>query len=145
MSIFAGVETISLTRHASQRWDARTAPDSVAPETAWREAWPVAIDAPAYRHMDEIRFHNPTGTALLASLGSLVTVIDVRAREFGDATPQCAYALRKAIAAQYPESGVVVPSAPRGPQVHAGPWYVQGWRVEMDTARVTSAEFEEGR
>lgn len=68
--------------HAATRWDERTPVDSVAPETAWRDAKAdTAVDAAvngtieAYADCDEARYHDPTGTALLRKNAVIVTVL----------------------------------------------------------------------
>jgi len=71
-----------VSQHAAQRWDERTPVDSVAPETAWREAKAenaaeAAVNGTieAYADCDEARYHGPTGTALLRKNAVIVTVL----------------------------------------------------------------------
>ena len=78
----AGVDLPKVSQHAAQRWDERTPVDSVAPETAWRDAKAeTAVDAAvngtieAYADCDEARYHDPTGTALLRKNAVIVTVL----------------------------------------------------------------------
>jgi hypothetical protein len=78
----AKVELPAVSRHAATRWDERTPVDSVAPETAWRDARAEsAVDAAvngtieAYADCDEARYHEPTGTALLRKDAVIVTVL----------------------------------------------------------------------
>jgi hypothetical protein len=130
MSIFAG-EDISVSYHATRQWDRRTAIDSVAPETAWREAWPVTVDAPSYRHLGEIRYHDPTTTVLLCGMGQLVTCIDVSTP--APRGPHDAYELRAAIARQYPHADVVVPEK-RAYNPHRGALHIRGVTVDVESA-----------
>ncbi|QLH81015.1 hypothetical protein [Halosimplex pelagicum] len=71
----ADTGTPPVTEHAADRWDARTDPASVAPETAWRHAQRVrAAERPT--GTDEVRFHAPSGALLLRCGTSIVTVLD---------------------------------------------------------------------
>jgi|GEM_PF-1674436 len=64
-----------VTEHAANRWDTRTDPASVAPETAWAHAQRVrAAERPT--GTDEVRFHAPSGALLLRCGTSIVTVLD---------------------------------------------------------------------
>lgn len=65
-----------VTQHAAQQWDRRTPPESVAPETAWREAWEMRLEAhPDYHNIHETRFHRPTETVFLRITGVIRTIL----------------------------------------------------------------------
>lgn len=71
-----------VTEHAAQRWDERTPADSVAPETAWKQAEPddvldssIAAYIETHSECAEARYHSPTGTALLRVGFRIVTVL----------------------------------------------------------------------
>lgn len=64
----------TLSPHAADRWDERTAPDSVAPETAWHHAERRSdLERPC--RADEVRLHRPTGTILVRDGLDIVTVM----------------------------------------------------------------------
>jgi len=66
-----------VTDHAAARWDQRTSPDSVAPETAWKAGQRVSgPEIPT--GTDECRVHQATRTVLLRAGGSIVTVLSER-------------------------------------------------------------------
>jgi hypothetical protein len=60
--------------HLAMRWDERTDPDAVAPETAWEEASRLR-DAEILTGADECRYHRDTGTILLRNKHTLVTAM----------------------------------------------------------------------
>jgi hypothetical protein len=60
--------------HLAMRWDERTDPDTVAPETAWEEASRLR-DVELLTGADECRYHQDTGTILLRVNHTLVTVM----------------------------------------------------------------------
>lgn len=63
--------------HAASRWDERTEPGSVSPESAWKQAQHVSgPEVPT--GTDECRVHHPTRTVLLRTSGSIVTVLSER-------------------------------------------------------------------
>lgn len=78
MSIDVEDHEIVVSRHAAIRWDQRTSADSVAPETAWCEARPLSVAQLLRRgnDIDEVRYHDPTGTILLRGFATIVTVLD---------------------------------------------------------------------
>ena len=63
-----------VTEHAADQWDARTDPDSVAPETAWAHSQRV-VGAERPTRTDECRLHRPTRTLLLRNGYAVVTVL----------------------------------------------------------------------
>jgi hypothetical protein len=66
-----------VTDHAATRWDERTAPDSVSPETAWQAGQRVTgPEIPT--GTDECRVHQTTRTVLLRCNGRIVTVLSER-------------------------------------------------------------------
>jgi|AntRauTorckE6833_2_1112554.scaffolds.fasta_scaffold04487_6 hypothetical protein len=69
-------ETILVSEHALDRWDERTDPTSVAPETAWKHGQRVAVTAP-FQAVDEVRYHRASGTLLLYRAPTINTVYDV--------------------------------------------------------------------
>lgn len=70
------VENPVVTRHAATQWDRRTPPDSVAPETAWGDAWEMRLEAhPDYHNLHETRFHQPTETVFLRITGVIRTIL----------------------------------------------------------------------
>lgn len=70
------VDDVVVSDHAADRWDQRTPPTSVAPETAWTEALPVGSTPTKVRNMDEIRYHTPTETLLFRAATRIVTVYE---------------------------------------------------------------------
>lgn len=70
------VDVPPVSEHALDRWDERSNPSSVAPETAWRHGQRVAPTGP-FRNVDELRYHRETGTLLLSNGLSLSTVYAV--------------------------------------------------------------------
>lgn len=65
-----------VSEHAHDRWDERTNPTSVAPETAWLHAQRVAADGP-FLNVDELRYHRATRTLLLYDSPTITTVYSV--------------------------------------------------------------------
>lgn len=62
-----------VTDHAADRWDERTSPTSVSPETAWQESTvlpPLAHDA-----HDELRIHEPQAVVLARRDSAVTTVL----------------------------------------------------------------------
>lgn len=66
-----------VTAHAADRWDERTPPDAVAPETAWTASTRVRAAARA-EGVDEARVHQASGAVLLRRDTSIVTVLSER-------------------------------------------------------------------
>lgn len=75
MAATAATDAPPVSHHAAQRWDQRTAPDSVAPETAWAHGQRINTDR-TFR-ASEVRYHRPTGTLLLHKPPSIMTVLTV--------------------------------------------------------------------
>jgi len=66
-----------VSNHAGKRWDQRTPPDSVSPETAWEHS--QRVNGPErLTGTDEARVHLPTQTVLLRSQDCIVTVLSER-------------------------------------------------------------------
>jgi len=65
------------------RWDRRTSPASVAPETAWDDAWEMALPQPEYRYVDEARYYAPERVVMMRINATLSTVIRVDNRPDG--------------------------------------------------------------
>ncbi|WP_135302614.1 hypothetical protein [Haloarcula amylovorans] len=65
-------DTPFVTAHAADRWDERTAPDSVAPETAWAHAQRIDAGGP-FRSVD-VRLHHGSETLLLREHGAITSV-----------------------------------------------------------------------
>lgn len=76
MSFDVDADEIVVSEHAADRWDQRTPPTSIAPETAWGEALPVGVSSPRYRNLDEIRYHTATETLLFRDATRIVTVYE---------------------------------------------------------------------
>lgn len=70
-------DALCVGRKNARRWDERTPPESVAPETAWREGWHVAPPRPEYHHVDEIRYYHPERIALVRSNATLEQVLNM--------------------------------------------------------------------
>ena len=79
---------IVVTDHAAARWDARTDPSSVAPETAWKEGYPFALTDPEFHRIDEARVHRPTATVIFRMQTSVVTVWSLRTEDVTTARGQ---------------------------------------------------------
>ena len=70
------VDVPPVSEHAADRWDERTDPRSVAPETAWEHAQRLCGAGPIV-HVSEVRFHHGTGTLLLYEPPSITTVLAI--------------------------------------------------------------------
>lgn len=68
-------DSINAGEHGALRWDQRTSPESVAPETAWRDAHQMPIPTPEYRDVDELRYYPPDEVVLVRRGSVLRTVI----------------------------------------------------------------------
>lgn len=78
-SIFhALTPTPTPTDHALERWDERTSPESVAIETAWREAWQMSQPDDAHCPRDRFQFHEPERVVLIARNAAILTVLSLR-------------------------------------------------------------------
>lgn len=64
-----------VSEHAAERWDERTAPDSVAPETAWMSS-ERRTDIEGTHGFDEARLHRPTGVVLGRCRAAIVTCFE---------------------------------------------------------------------
>ncbi|NHN40502.1 hypothetical protein G9C85_02470 [Halorubellus sp. JP-L1] len=65
-----------VTKHAADRWDQRTPPDSVSPEAAWTEGCEMRLESRTeFRSIDEARYHQPTETVLLRYTSVIRTVL----------------------------------------------------------------------
>ena len=82
-----------VTKHAADRWDQRTAPDSVAPETAWEHAQRITVPGPVVR-ADEVRLHGDTGALLLRRGPCIATVLTVT-----EASDELSHAIEHALPA----------------------------------------------
>lgn len=66
-------QTPPVTYHAGDRWDQRTDPDSVAPETAWTHGQRITVGSQPIR-ADEVRLHHSSETLLLRQASMITTV-----------------------------------------------------------------------
>jgi len=68
-------EWIGLSDHAAYLWTDRSGVGGYGPRVAWFEA--TVVTEPHGLDADEVRYHRPSGTVLLARNGVLVTVLDI--------------------------------------------------------------------
>jgi DNA-binding PadR family transcriptional regulator len=65
---------VFVSEHAADRWDERTPPDSVAPETAWEHS-ERRTDLRGPSDFAEVRYHRATGVVLGRCGATIVTVL----------------------------------------------------------------------
>lgn len=88
-------DDVAVGGHGADRWDRRTSPGSVAPETAWRSAWEMPLIS-EYRDADELRYYQPENVVLMRRDATLCTVLDM-----GRVQSAQARALRRAVERQF--------------------------------------------
>ena len=65
-----------MTDHAADRWDERTPPHSVSPETAWKRGQRIiSLTRTTTIIADECRLHHPTRSLLLREGFRIATVL----------------------------------------------------------------------
>ena len=85
----------AVTKHAGNRWDQRTDPGSVAPETAWQYGQRISVGSQPIC-ADEVRLHWSSGTLLLRKAGTITTVYTL-----DELTPETYHAIKHTLPDDY--------------------------------------------